>query len=108
MPSLVFYVAHWLISYNAYGRQTTAMDDGSWTMNNSYERWLMDNEQQLWMTVMDGGRQFMEDGGWGRSIFSRTFCRQQNDGMITISFVNALPGPDGHSPPNLGRMPYRS
>lgn len=36
-------------------------------MNNSYERWLMDNEQQLWMTVMDGGRQFMEDGG-GQSL----------------------------------------
>ena len=29
-------------------------------------------------------------------------------GMITIAFVNALPGPDGYSPPNLGRMPYHS
>ena len=40
------------------------MNDGSWMMNNSYERWFMDDEQQLWMTVMDGGRQFMDDGGW--------------------------------------------
>jgi hypothetical protein len=50
-------------------RQTTVyerqfMNDGSWMMNNSYERWLMDDEQQLWMTVTDGGRQFMDDGGW--------------------------------------------
>lgn len=37
-----------------------------------------------------------------------TWLPGQMLGMITISFVNALPGPDGHSPPNLGRMPYRS
>ena len=49
--SFVLYVVHWLISYNAYGRQTTAMNDGSWMTDDSYGRRFMDDR-----------RQFMNDG----------------------------------------------